>query len=466
MKSITSILLLAALGVDDKATAVTVTNLAANQLSSFGMLGLDGEAFQAASVDTKTKAVSKSKTTTKAATKTKSKAHSKLKHKSKAKGKAKGDKSMTERAAEMEVDTKITKEILEAAANDISSSQEDEEFEFHDDKVKVTDGTPSKKKVVSHAQADPEAEAKPDEKAADKPAEKAEGGDQLKAVGNDSGDNKTAGAPADSNKGQDGWTSTSPKDTNDPNYWNKMHGNYHGAYNWWEKPWWAKTEPAKDDTPDEIKNHPAYEKMVDRFLPKFVKDENLENHLKKGEIDHDKILEEKEREGYYPNDLDQEMQHYTYGERLNPQWYPYSHDPTYSNYWRDQETFAPTFDPRSHFESPYYHYGNRYYGWNGTYPGGDHHGYWGYGGHYAQQNSTTNGTLAQAPKVKSDGELIDEIINETSDDSDFLEDSIRQDISKGAQVKIAKDEKKAEAKTEAKEEPKAEPKKQETIQTA
>jgi uncharacterized protein involved in tolerance to divalent cations len=129
------------------------------------------------------------------------------------------------------------------------------------------------------------------------------------------------------------------------------------------------------------------------------------------------------------------MQHYTYGERLHPEWYPYATDHSYSNYWRDQGTFAPPFEPGSHFESPYYHYSPRYYGWNGTYPGGSHHGHWGYQGHYAQMaNSTnsTNGTLAQAPKVKSDKELIDEIINETSEDSDFLEDSIRKDISKDA----------------------------------
>jgi hypothetical protein len=57
--------------------------------------------------------------------------------------------------------------------------------------------------------------------------------------------------------------------------------------------------------------------MVDRFLPEFVKDANLELHNKgKPNIDHDEIKETKEREGMYPNELDQEMQGYKYGDKL------------------------------------------------------------------------------------------------------------------------------------------------------
>ena len=64
----------------------------------------------------------------------------------------------------------------------------------------------------------------------------------------------------------------------------------------------------KDDTPDWIKEHPDYKKLVDRFLPEFFKDENLEKSKNlKPVIDHDEIKETKEREGYYPNELDQEM---------------------------------------------------------------------------------------------------------------------------------------------------------------
>lgn len=37
-------------------------------------------------------------------------------------------------------------------------------------------------------------------------------------------------------------------------------------------------------------------------------------------INHEEIGEEKEREGMYPNELDDEMSNYNYGDRLVPRW--------------------------------------------------------------------------------------------------------------------------------------------------
>jgi len=50
--------------------------------------------------------------------------------------------------------------------------------------------------------------------------------------------------------------------------------------------------------------------MIDRFLPQFTKDKALENERDDktdSGIDHSVIGEEKEREGYYPNELDDEI---------------------------------------------------------------------------------------------------------------------------------------------------------------
>ena len=144
--------------------------------------------------------------------------------------------------------------------------------------------------------------------------------------------------------------------------------------NWWDSFGKENVKP-KDDTPDEIKEHPEYKKLVDRFLPEFFKDANLEKHKAgKPQIDHDVIKETKEREGYYPNELDQEMQGYTYGDRLIPAWIPYVASKNYWDYWSHQGTFAPPFNPNGTYESPYWDYGNR--NWWGVW-NNNKHGYWG-----------------------------------------------------------------------------------------
>jgi len=59
--------------------------------------------------------------------------------------------------------------------------------------------------------------------------------------------------------------------------------------------------------------------MVDRFLGGLFKDAALQQATKKSAIDtveQDEIKSTKEREGMYPNELDQEMKGYTYGDRL------------------------------------------------------------------------------------------------------------------------------------------------------
>jgi hypothetical protein len=68
--------------------------------------------------------------------------------------------------------------------------------------------------------------------------------------------------------------------------------------------------------------------LTGRFLGGLFKDKNLEMHnagAAKEAIDHDEITQEKEREGYYPNELDDEMKGYTYGDRLSPSWYGYGY---------------------------------------------------------------------------------------------------------------------------------------------
>ena len=66
-----------------------------------------------------------------------------------------------------------------------------------------------------------------------------------------------------------------------------------------------------------------YTRMIDRFMPQFEKDKALENERDdktSGGIDHSVIGEEKEREGYYPNELDDEIQGYKYGDKVDPGW--------------------------------------------------------------------------------------------------------------------------------------------------
>ena len=73
--------------------------------------------------------------------------------------------------------------------------------------------------------------------------------------------------------------------------------------------------------------------MVGRFLGGKFKDKALQTMNKdSGDVARDQaneIGEEKEREGMYPNKLDEEMQHYTYGERLHPQWRGWGLNNTY-----------------------------------------------------------------------------------------------------------------------------------------
>ena len=47
----------------------------------------------------------------------------------------------------------------------------------------------------------------------------------------------------------------------------------------------------------------------------------------------------------------------------------------------DQGTFAPPFNPNSHFESPYYEWGNRSWNGYGAYNKNSSNGYWGYPGY-------------------------------------------------------------------------------------
>lgn len=86
------------------------------------------------------------------------------------------------------------------------------------------------------------------------------------------------------------------------------------------------------------------------------------------------VTEDKEWEGYYPNDLDQEMKGYYYGDRLYPYWYNWTNTNNWGSYYNNQGNFAPPYDPWGHFESPYYHYDHR---WWGDYWKKGWKGYWG-----------------------------------------------------------------------------------------
>lgn len=145
--------------------------------------------------------------------------------------------------------------------------------------------------------------------------------------------------------------------------------------NWYEVGDPHRVHDLKDDTPWNIKTHPEYKKRVQRFLYGSFKDKDLET-MKKGTakdtINHEEIGEEKEREGMYPNELDNEMHGYHYGDRLTPTWRWNNDDVNATknfnmDYYNHQSTLAPPFDPYGHFESPYYHYD--YYSWYGGYSG-------------------------------------------------------------------------------------------------
>jgi hypothetical protein len=81
--------------------------------------------------------------------------------------------------------------------------------------------------------------------------------------------------------------------------------------NWWDMgdDMWNMKVPAKpvDTTPWEVKSHPEYKKLTDRFLGDLFKDKALEkwnSGVKTENIDADIVNEDKEWEGYMPNDLD------------------------------------------------------------------------------------------------------------------------------------------------------------------
>ena len=154
------------------------------------------------------------------------------------------------------------------------------------------------------------------------------------------------------------------------------------------------------------------------------------------------------------------MKGYTYGDRLIPQWnvwnygggggygnysnsynygkgaggynngynsgygYPYNSTANYpwghswTDYWNNQGTFAPPFNPYSHFETPYYEYGNRDWWWFNNYAANSKNGYWGYKG-YEQEyprwallvQKAENGTVdVEDPET---AEVIDFIKNGT-----------------------------------------------------
>jgi hypothetical protein len=303
--------------------------------------------------------------------KTHSRAHSRTHHKSSIKD---------------DEDTHIGIAELSAAAKDIANSQ-DEEFEFTDDnhiKVKINEDGDKKEgnKKQSIAQADPPAEL--GGKAGKKPEEKKEEKKDEK--------NKTAPAVAEP---------------------------VNQFANWWDDDFVKKKNvKPKDDTPFEIKSHPEYKKLAGRFLGGLFKDKNLETHRKgtaHDTINDDEIDDSKEREGMYPNELDEEMKGYTYGDKLYPAWWgygypfnnanntnyannyysnPWLHTANgYSDYWNNQNTFAPPYDPDSHFKSPYYHY-HEGYNYYGGYYNNANYGYWRALGYDAYNKRTA--LLAQA----------------------------------------------------------------------
>ena len=73
----------------------------------------------------------------------------------------------------------------------------------------------------------------------------------------------------------------------------------------------------EEGTPKEVLQTTYYRDAVARFLPEFNKDRVLDMAREKDiSIDHSEVGEEKERDGYYPNELDEEMQGYNYGDKV------------------------------------------------------------------------------------------------------------------------------------------------------
>lgn len=123
--------------------------------------------------------------------------------------------------------------------------------------------------------------------------------------------------------------------------------------------------------------------MTGHFINDAFKDDNLQRALKGNAIDtvdNDEIKSTKEREGMYPNELDQEMKGYKYGDRLSVSWTPYVAAHDYKTYMYDQGTFAPPYNPSGHFETPYYEYPNHTHSWYNNYASGQQ-GYWSYPGY-------------------------------------------------------------------------------------
>ena len=82
----------------------------------------------------------------------------------------------------------------------------------------------------------------------------------------------------------------------------------------------------------------------------------------------------------YPNELDQEMKGYHYGDRLDVAWTPYVAAQDYSTYMYDQGTFAPPYNPDGDRETPYYNYPNHTHSWYSNWKNGQR-GYWSYPGY-------------------------------------------------------------------------------------
>lgn len=161
--------------------------------------------------------------------------------------------------------------------------------------------------------------------------------------------------------------------------------------------WWKKEEESaeqayindkkgyEDGTPDHILTNAHYMKEVGRLLPEFYQDPAYEAATRNSTIpiDQSDITEEKEREGYYPTDLDQETQGYNYGDKVstsgywrswwdasyrskkyndiyNPETRVYNDDntwhPVFGWGFKEQAKIAPAFDPNAHYQTPYYDY--------------------------------------------------------------------------------------------------------------
>jgi len=99
---------------------------------------------------------------------------------------------------------------------------------------------------------------------------------------------------------------------------------------------------------------------VNRFLPEFNQDPALNEATRNGTIpiDQSDITEEKEREGYYPNDLDAEVQGYTYGDKVSSSGY-------WQNWWDSNyrsKNYNNIYDPKRRVYNAYNKW-HPYFGW-------------------------------------------------------------------------------------------------------